>query len=324
MSKAIGIVFSMLVLLAAAYAFAPRPAPAVPTQDISVNTLLLLDAAQAGTRLVAIGERGHIVFSADQGKSWQQVASPTQATLTSLFFLDAQNGWAVGHDSVILKSTDGGSSWRQVFSAPEMNKPLLKVWFSDARNGLAIGAYGLFLQTHDGGTSWQQRKITDGDLHLNALAARGDGTLLIAGEAGSLLRSDDHGQTWHALPSPYRGSFFDILALRDGSVLAYGLRGKIFRSTDAGETWIEIASNSEATLMGGYEFADGGIVLVGQRGTVLLSQDHGKTFQPHNHPLRMFLSTLRPAAEHALLLFGASGVTRLSFDALQRQQQYAF
>lgn len=320
MSKTIGIAFSLLVLLAAAYAFSPRPAPAFPAKGISVDTLLLLDATQAGKRLVAVGERGRIVASDDNGKTWRQVASPTQATLTSLYFLDAKNGWAVGHDSVILKSTDGGASWRQVYSAPELKKPLLKVWFRDAHNGFALGAYGLFLQTKDGGTSWQQRKITDNDLHLNALAAqtnKGDGKLFIAGEAGSLLRSDDYGQTWQALHSPYKGSFFGIVALRDGSVLAYGLRGKVFRSTDLGETWTAIETGSQATLMSDYVEADGSVVLAGQSGTVLISHDAGKTFEVQFQPNRKCVAAIRPAGKN-MLLFGESGIAHLALGALAR------
>ena len=315
MNKAIGIAFSLLVLLAAAYAFSPRPAPVFPAKGISVDTLLLLDAAQAGKRLIAVGERGHIVISDDNGKAWQQVASPTQATLTSLYFQDAKNGWAVGHDSVILKSTDGGTSWRLVFSAPDLKKPLLKVWFSDARHGFALGAYGLFLQTNDGGASWQQRTIAEGDKHLNALAAQRDGKLFIAGEAGLLLRSDDQGQTWQALPSPYKGSFFGIVALRDGSVLAYGLRGKIFRSTDLGETWTTIETGSQATLMSDYVQADGSVILAGQSGTVLISHDDGKTFVLQLQAHRESIAAIRPAGKH-LLLFGESGVTPFASSAI--------
>jgi len=308
MNKAIGIAFSLLVFLAAAYAFSPRPAPRFPPHATAVNTLLLLDAVQAGQRLVAVGERGHIVLSDDQGASWRPVASPTQATLTALYFVDAQTGWAVGHDSVILKSTNGGASWRLVHSAPDLQKPLLKVWFRDARQGFAIGAYGLFLQSNDGGASWQPRTIAEGDKHLNAFAAHSDGKLFIAGEAGSLLRSDDAGQTWQALESPYKGSFFDILSLPDGALLVYGLRGKIFRSGDAGETWEAIESGGQDALLDGAVLADGGIVLTGKSGSVLVSRDLGKTFSLTQHPSRKHFAALLVAGKQALL-FGESGVT---------------
>ncbi|MFX9023723.1 photosystem I reaction center subunit IV, partial [Acinetobacter baumannii] len=43
---------------------------------------VLLSVARAGERLVAVGERGTIVRSDDQGQSWQQVASPVSVSLT--------------------------------------------------------------------------------------------------------------------------------------------------------------------------------------------------------------------------------------------------
>ena len=72
---------------------------------------LLLDVANTGERLVAVGDRGHVLYSNDQGQSWQQAKVPTRQMLTSLFFVDAQHGWVVGHDAQILATTDGGLTW---------------------------------------------------------------------------------------------------------------------------------------------------------------------------------------------------------------------
>ena len=55
---------------------------------------LLLDAVKAGDRIVVVGERGHVLLSDDQGASWRQAKVPTRATLTAVYFVDAQNGWA--------------------------------------------------------------------------------------------------------------------------------------------------------------------------------------------------------------------------------------
>ncbi len=52
-----------------------------------------------------------------------------------------------------------------------------------------------------------------------------------------VYRSDDGGETWAELPSPYEGSFFGVLPLDDDALLLFGLRGHLFRSEDAGETW---------------------------------------------------------------------------------------
>lgn len=313
MTKLIGFGFSLLVFMVAAYAFSPRHAPAFPSNGISVNSLLLLDAARVGRRIVAVGERGHIVVSDNGGANWRQINSPTQSTLTALYFLDEKNGWAVGHDSVILKSNDGGASWRQVHHAPDEQKPLLDVWFADELNGYAMGAYGLFMETSSGGISWQQRKIFDGDTHINAFASAGD-KQFIAGEAGTLHRSDDAGKTWQALCSPYKGSFFGILPLGDNSLLAFGLRGNVFRSDDAGATWNAVESGTQAALMGGLVGADGRVVLAGQGGVTLVSQDQGRSFQLRNHASGKALAAVLPAGKGKddLLLFGESGVSNFN------------
>ena len=317
MTKLIGFGFSLLVFVVAAYAFSPRHAPVFPSTGISVNSLLLLDAARIGKRIVAVGERGHIVLSDDGGANWRQVNSPTQFTLTALYFLDEKNGWAVGHDSVILKSNDGGASWRQVHHAPDEQKPLLDVWFADELNGYAMGAYGLFMETSNGGIGWQQRKIFDGDTHINAFASV-EGKQFIAGEAGTLLRSDDAGKTWQALCSPYKGSFFGILPLSDNSLLAFGLRGNVFRSYDSGATWNAVESGTEATLMGGLVSADGRVVLAGQGGVTLVSQDQVRSFHLRNHASGKALAAILSAdkGKDDLLLFGESGVSNFNIGAV--------
>ena len=56
------------------------------------------------------------------------------------------------------------------------------------------------------------------DYHLNHIARSGTGRLYIAAEAGTIYRSDDDGQTWISLPSPYHGSFFGTLPLENDSL----------------------------------------------------------------------------------------------------------
>ena len=202
-----------------------------------IAPFLLLDAALAGSRIVAVGERGYVLLSDDAGRTWRPVRTPLQATLTAVYFADDKSGWAVGHDAVILHTEDGGESWRIQDYAPDLQSPLLDVWFADAKQGLAIGAYGLFLETWDGGETWSSRQISEDDAHHNAIVEAVDGRLYIAGEYGRILRSSDRGETWRALASPYEASFFGILAPPDGTLLVFGLRGRAYRSEDGGTTW---------------------------------------------------------------------------------------
>ena len=49
---------------------------------------LLNGLARAGNRIVAVGQRGHIVYSDDAGKSWQQADVPASSDLVAVYFAD--------------------------------------------------------------------------------------------------------------------------------------------------------------------------------------------------------------------------------------------
>lgn len=282
--------------------------PSLPSATIHQ---LLLDVAPAGPRLVAVGERGRILLSSDEGKNWSSASAPGQATLTAVYFHDDRHGWAVGHDAVILRTEDGGMTWALVHQAPDQRQPLLDVWFENLQHGFAVGAYGLALETHDGGQRWQRRTLLPEDMHLNAIAGGPGGRIYVAGEAGTLLRSDDAGRHWRKLPSPYPGSFFGVLRLPDGNPLIFGLRGKAFRSPDGGKRWLPIATHGETTLQGGSVLTDGSIVLVGNDARVLTSHDGGRQFTARQHDLRQAFAAVA-ASGGALVLVGERGVAVLS------------
>src|SRR5690554_3907461 len=74
-----------------------------PLNTASVQTdrahkSLLLDITRADNRLVAVGGHGHIIYSDDNGIHWKQAKVPVAVTLTKVFFVSGQIGWAVGHD----------------------------------------------------------------------------------------------------------------------------------------------------------------------------------------------------------------------------------
>jgi photosystem II stability/assembly factor-like uncharacterized protein len=278
---------------------------------------LLLDIAQAGKRLVAVGDRGHILYSEDGGSSWSQAKVPTRQLLTAVYFADDTHGWAVGHDALILGTSDGGQSWTRQYENREGEVPLLDVWFENSQHGLATGAYGLLLETNDGGQHWTDvadRLDNEDGYHLNAIAQIGGSGLFIVGEMGSMFRSPDMGQTWERVESPYEGSFFGVLGGgQPGLVLAYGLRGHLFRSTNFGDSWqpIELLDGDRPVrsgLSGGSLLADGTIVIVGHGGAVLKSKDNGQSFSVVHRPDRRSLAGAISNERDELVLVGQGGV----------------
>ena len=268
---------------------------------------LLLDIIEVNqSKLVAVGERGHILLSSD-GADWQQAQVPVQVTLTAVYFIDEMHGWAVGHDATILSSSDGGVSWQIQQHLPEMEKPLLDVLFFDKNTGVAVGAYGLFYRTNDGGKHWsieyhneflypedqaylaelkredevayldEQSSILP---HFNRVVADGR-TLYLAGELGLIAKSNDLGVSWQRLDEIYPGSFYDIKRTQAGNLVVIGLRGHVFRSLENGSPWQASDSHVTALLSSIVLSDDQRVFILGNNGVLLESRDDGVSFTKH-------------------------------------------
>ena len=330
-----------------------QPSEIMPRADHS----LLLDVVQADGRWVAVGERGHVLVSTD-GSQWKQVQTPTRSTLTSvtavgdqlwaaghdgviLHSADAGATWeAQRRDPYVL-----GEGETSADHNPRQGAPLLDILFTDADNGIAIGAYSVMLVTHDGGRTWTAQEAIEpsdepmveeapmeGDIfsaedlmledeanpHFNAIARDGERGLVIVGERGLVLRSQDAGQSWRKQDFPYRGSMFGVLDFGDGRLLAYGLRGNVYESTDGGVSWSKVNAEGSASLMGGLALDSGGAILTGPNGAVL-RRDTGDapfvatTFRNAAGETPT-LSGVAPAAGGQFVLVGDKGVDQATLQ----------
>jgi photosystem II stability/assembly factor-like uncharacterized protein len=305
---------SGLALLLCLGLLAPRSLPAAGMSESAplAAKALLLAVSRAGDRLVAVGDRGHVVISGDEGRTWTQSPTPTRAMLTGVSFPDAQHGWAVGHDGVILATADGGLTWTREDDGKGLDTIWLDVLFRDAQHGLVVGAYGKCLVTADGGKSWTAAKPSPDEVHFNRIRGGSDGYLYLAGESGTLLVSPDGGATWRKSEVPYDGSLFGLVPLDGGRIVVYGLRGHILCSDDHGGTWVPLNSPVKVLIMGGLRLRSGVLVLGGQGGNFFLSRDAGRSFT-HWKPADFGTSVadLAEAGDGALVTIGEAGAVRL-------------
>ncbi|MGM9486679.1 YCF48-related protein [Ideonella sp. YS5] len=333
----------LALLLASCGAVAQAAVPSALTEAALVTPKALgaatLAVARAGERLVAVGERGTVLWSDDGGTRWQQAKVPVQAGLTAVRFADERVGWAAGHLGVILKTEDGGRSWtrqldgvqaaaalqaaagtderarrqaqRMVEEGPD--KPFFDLEVIDAQHAVAVGAYGLAFATSDGGAHWAPLPTASANpksLHLYGVRVQGE-RWFVAGEQGLLLRSTDNGASFSALPSPYKGSFFGLLAARSGTLIAYGLRGSAFRSSDAGASWDKVELGTPITLQAGLERAPGELVLLGQTGELFASHDDGRSFTSQKTPAGPLPAAgLAPTPDGAWVIASLRGTRR--------------
>lgn len=300
--EALAVLLPVLAAMAASSAAAavkdPLDSPAVKVGGLTSRPLLAV--ARSGARLVAVGSRGVVILSDDEGKTWEQAAVPVQSDLVAVHFPTPREGWAVGHDGVILHSADGGKNWQKQLdgrdalasfsryykekgsgqdealrtveknygSGPSL--PFLDVWFQDSLTGYAVGSFGILVATRDGGRTWAPwfDRIDNPDmLNLNGVRGVG-GQLFIAAERGVVFRYDAASGRFVKSETGYGGSFFGIVG-SDKAVVAYGLRGSVYRSGDAGRSWTRIPNGSESTVSAGIVDDKGGLVLVNVAGDVL-------------------------------------------------------
>jgi photosystem II stability/assembly factor-like uncharacterized protein len=309
--------------------------PAVMTAHAQSAAMLAL--ARAGRRIVAAGERGIVLTSDDDGRRWTQARVSVQVSLTALRFADERRGWACGHLCVLLSTDDAGSNWTlrldgiraaQLTLAAARDEGLHRYAqglvddgadkpFFDIEVGAGgtwlVGAYGLVLESSDG-AGWRsaaRRVPNPRRLHLYGVRSIGE-RMFIAGEQGLLLRAQAPGAGFEALPSPYKGSFFGLLATRSGALIAYGLRGNAFRSNDFGTSWLPVASGVPITIGAGTERADGSIVLLAQNGDLLVSRDAGCSFR-HSAAAPPFpAAALVACQDRAVVLAGLRGLKRVA------------
>lgn len=286
--------------------------PQVVAASPGATQALMLGLARAGTRAVAVGERG-VVLEIEGGTSRQVAGVPLDATLTSVHFVDAEKGWAAGHWGAILHTTDGGRHWAPQRTDLSQDRPLFAVHFLDARHGVAVGLWSLVLVTADGGQTWETVTMPTppgarkADLNLLGLFADGAGRLWATGERGLVAVSDDRGRNWRYVSTGAKGSLWCGIALADGGLLVAGQRGALWRSDDGGQNWRSLDSGGRSSITALASAGDQ-VIAVGLDGYHAISSDGGRRFAAQPRSDRLSLTAAVPDGAGGWWLGSRAGV----------------
>ncbi|MCB1573309.1 MAG: hypothetical protein KDI80_04960 [Xanthomonadales bacterium] len=294
-----------------------RPTEVMPLAD----STLVLDIARAGNRIVAVGERGHILYS-DDGQGWTQAADvPLRSTLTAVAAVDG-NIWAVGHDGVILHSANSGESWEIQRRDPRgqpaegvdpddirQGAPLLDVLFTDLNHGIAIGAYSLFLETSDGGKHW-----SGGRIRTSASDAAADAEAADKNEEEQAAHSSNDMQSSVFSADELKiGQESDphlnaIARTGSGGYVIVGERGAIFRSDDGGKLWQRSQLPYDGSMFGIVGYEGQHVLAFGLRGHVFESTDLGVTWTEQATGSELSLMGGVPLDNGGAIIVGANGI----------------
>lgn len=94
-----------------------------------------------------------IYLTTDGGDTWTAASEIENVGAFSIAYADETTLFAVGTDERIAKSTDGGDTWTAIYSGIIQNY-FISVFFKDLENGVVAGEDGLIKTTHDGGATW--------------------------------------------------------------------------------------------------------------------------------------------------------------------------
>jgi photosystem II stability/assembly factor-like uncharacterized protein len=182
------------------------------------------------------------------GFEWTAMTRPgtASADLRSVWFVDANQGFAVGAAGTIVRTTNGGSTWTKITptGTAATTALLTSIVFPTPQTGWIAGAGGTLRVTRNGGLQATQWSVVSSPVTsdlLDLACVPGKETFGAAvGAAGVALRTTD-GQTWTrggTSTSAATWRAIEWFNVDNGWVVGTG--GEMLRTSDGGRSWIRL------------------------------------------------------------------------------------
>ncbi|MCJ7556952.1 MAG: YCF48-related protein [Gammaproteobacteria bacterium] len=307
-----------------------RYLPAVKSPRVERS--LLLDATRADGRMIAVGERGFVIYSDDDGQSWSQAEVPVSVTLTAVSFPTPKMGWAVGHEGTILHSADGGSSWAVQLSGQEVavqevsfSEGLIEQMQQQLASADELDLEELQFELDDAQYALEdaQESVTSGGTPNPFLDVwfADEKKGIAVGAYGLFFRTNDGGEHWttasSALDNLDKYHYYSLSSPDGQTVYLSGEAGMLFRSEDMGENWVRLESPYEGSFFGILAQPNGAVgrvVTFGLRGNIFVSDDRGETWEERMTENENTLMGGSFTADGRLVIVGRSGTVLSSDD----------
>ena len=266
--------------------------------------------------LLAVGERGIIIRSTDQGTTWKQMPSPVDITLASVTFETSQRVWAVGQAASILRSDDGGQTWKIVRYRPSDLRYYLKIAIHEGIIHV-LGSDGELWLSHDSGANWELTELENSEAfpHLFSLAFVGEAEMMSA-ERGSVFMRSKNDEPWMPLSVDYHGSFFGVISFAD-QFLLFGMSGRAFLVTPDGKSQRSIDTRTTQFLLDAVVIPEKNQALVvGRGGAIIIIDADGRVLKSYKRLDEADITAIAARGDDVFMATMKGGVERLKASDL--------
>jgi photosystem II stability/assembly factor-like uncharacterized protein len=179
-----------------------------------------------------------IYKTSNSGLSWYRTniigLTDTVGTISKIFFLNTNIGWAVSTDGRIFKTSDRGDNWIIQLDAG-INAIFNSIFLIDSLTGWAAVENRRPYKTTDGGNNWIEQ------INLNLYSIKdiyfSNYSLGFCTKSSDVYKTIDSGNTWSldSLDTGLGQSTFTSYDLMNIFITG----SKVFRTTNGGENWVE-------------------------------------------------------------------------------------
>ena len=183
---------------------------------------------------------GAIYHTVDGGNSWTQVTGVT-GSFRSVWFADANTGYAVGDSGTLYTTTDGGATWSQRPLAGATPANLTSIRCAGVICLIATDTGSHLIRTTDAG--FTATDVSPSTQQIFAAAFSSPTQAVAAGQDGATVVSGDAGVTFSPIPATggrIAGPFLQLRAASATVAFATGHAGTLARTGDGGETWTDL------------------------------------------------------------------------------------
>jgi len=162
-------------------------------KDITVNLKSITFYDDNG---IITGERGLIITTLNEGKTWNYINIPegkikkSYVNINSSYFINKDRIILTCDDGILLVSNDAGKTWEK---KKYYDENYTTSYFINNRTGFIAGSKGTLISTEDGGQNWYKQTLSISNINFLTFM---NNELWVFGDNGMILKSADKGKTW--------------------------------------------------------------------------------------------------------------------------------